>query len=257
MQVRRFAPSEALAPFVRVFEIVEARDTVTRVLMPEPSAIVGLRYRGESTSIERSAAHHVPDAVLTGPRVSARTMRTSAGGGIVLAKLREAGAPRFFGEPMDRLLDATVALDELLPAREVAGASSRIASAGSDPERIAILEQLLRGRARPVAPDPLVARALRAIHDAPASIRIGALARALEVSQDTLEARFRRVVGMSPKQLASVLRLRRAVDPTRREPSLARRSVEAGYYDQSHFARHFRAVTGVAPSRLLGTDELC
>lgn len=257
MQVRRFAPSAALAPWVRVLEIVEARDPVTRVLMPEPNAIVGLRYRGESTLVERCSERRVPDAVLTGPRLSARTMRTSAGGAIVLAKLHEAGGARFFTEPMDRFFESTLALDVLVPARDVERASARLACAESDAERIAILEQLLLARARPVAPDPIVARALRAIHDAPGSIRIGALARALEVSQDTLEARFHRVVGMAPKKLASLLRLRRALDPSHRSPSLAGRSIAAGYCDQSHFVRHFRAVTGVPPSQLLGTGELC
>lgn len=42
-----------------------------------------------------------------------------------------------------------------------------------------------------------------------------------------------------------------------RGASLTRLSAEAGYFDQSHFIREFRAVTGEAPGRFFGNGDHC
>ena len=68
---------------------------------------------------------------------------------------------------------------------------------------------------------------------------------------------FRRIVGASPKQYASIVQLREAVDDRANQPSYADVALEAGFYDQAHFNRRFRAATGRSPTQLLDTDELC
>jgi transcriptional regulator GlxA family with amidase domain len=135
-------------------------------------------------------------------------MWTSAGGGTVLATFHEAGAAPFFAEPLHELFGATVALGELVSRAEVERVSSRVADAADHTERVAIVERFLVARQGARGPDPIVAEAARAIRAASGSIRIGTLAARLSIGQDRLEKRFRRAVGASPKQLASILRLR-------------------------------------------------
>jgi DNA-directed RNA polymerase specialized sigma24 family protein len=50
-------------------------------------------------------------------------------------------------------------------------------------------------------------------------------------------------VGASSKQLATILRLRRAIQASRQGESLTRLSIDAGYFDQPHFVREFRSYT--------------
>jgi len=83
------------------------------------------------------------------------------------------------------------------------------------------------------------------------------LARDLGVSQEVLEKRFRRRVGATPKQFASILRFRRAIAVHRPGRDLGSLALEAGYYDQAHFNRQFRFVTGSAPGALLTSEEYC
>jgi methylphosphotriester-DNA--protein-cysteine methyltransferase len=97
----------------------------------------------------------------------------------------------------------------------------------------------------------VVAAAVRAIVEARGALRIRELARRLAISQDPLEKRFRRAVGMSPKQLARLVRIRHAIAAYRPGMSLARLAIAAGFYDQAHFHRELRAVTGEAPGRFL------
>ncbi|MCI0573186.1 MAG: helix-turn-helix domain-containing protein [Myxococcaceae bacterium] len=249
------APSARLAPFVRAFMVVEVRDETWRVRLPEPGLVLGVRYRGSASVLAGDASARLPDLTLTGLAGTARRMRTAAGGGVVLAMFHPAGATQFFAEPLHELFDATVALDQLVQRGDVDRVASQVADAADHAERVAALEAFLVARMRPQQPDRLVATAVGAIHEARGGIRIGALAKALAISQDPLEKRFRRVVGASPKQFASLLRLRYVVDAYRPGASLTRLALDAGYFDQSHFIREFRAVTGEAPGRFLRVGE--
>ncbi|WP_243303788.1 helix-turn-helix domain-containing protein [Geothrix oryzisoli] len=259
MQVHSFAPGEALAPFVRAFEIIEVGAAMEKLLVPETGLILGFRYSGSSSLVDGPARAIVPDQVVTGLRATARRMLTSAGSGIILAKFRAGAAGAFFDPPLQQLFGATVALEELMDPREVEAASARIRAAWTHRERVDALEQfLLRRRARKAwQADPLVGAALRAIHADPGAMRVGPLARDLGLSVDGLEKRFRRGVGASPKQLASLLRLRRALRAHRQGSPLTQLALEAGYYDQAHFIRQVVAAVGMAPRAFLHTSEFC
>src|SRR6185369_7130580 len=117
--MKSVAPSPVLAPFVRDFMLVEVREEVTRVRLPEPGLVLGVRYRGSASLLDGAAATRLPDVPLTGMVSSARRMRTSVGGGIILARFRPGGAAQVFAEPLHELFGMTVALDELLPRAEV------------------------------------------------------------------------------------------------------------------------------------------
>lgn len=257
MRVTSFRPRDRLAPFVRQFTIVETEEEATRSLVPDGAVVAGFRFGGSACLLENGSATLVPDATLAGMRDTVRRMRTSRGGGVVLAMFREGGAAAFLGAPLHELFGATVALDCLLPPREVAAAASRVAAAADHARRIAAFEEFLLLRLDGSRVDPLVTAAVRAIHADPGSVRIAPLAAALGISQDRLEKRFRRAVGASPKRLASILRMRRAVESYRSGASLTRVAADAGYFDQSHFNRAFRSATGEPPQRFFGSDEHC
>jgi AraC-like DNA-binding protein len=254
MEQRAILPSVRLAPFVRAFEVVEAPAEARSARFPDPGLVLGFRYRGAAALLEGTAARPLPDAAVTGMRNTVRRIHTAAGGGIVVVKFREGGAVTFLDVPLHELFGKVAPLDALAPPAEVDRVLSRIAEATSDAERVAHLETFLLARHRPRAPDPVVGAALAAIQAGPGRIRIGALARSLHLGQDALEKRFRRVVGTSPKQLASLLRLRRAVQAHLRGAPLSSVPYRAGYFDQSHFVREFRATTGEAPRRFFEGD---
>ncbi|MBS2014187.1 MAG: AraC family transcriptional regulator [Deltaproteobacteria bacterium] len=229
--------------------LVDVSEDVTRLRLPEAGFVLGIRHRGAASIVARGGETRLPSASLTGVAGVARRMRTVAGGAVVLARFRPGGAARVFAEPLHLVGDAVVALEDLVPRRDVDRLRQRIAEARDDHGRVEVLETFFTSRLRSEASDPFVAHALEALDARPGGIRIKDLARELGISQDVLERRFRRVVGATPKQLASLLRLRRAIDAHRHSISLSRLAVEAGYFDQSHFNRELRAITGETPSR--------
>ena len=83
-------------------------------------------------------------------------------------------------------------------------------------------------------------------------VRIDQAAAEAGISERTLRRRFAAAVGLSPKTFARVRRLRRAcVLSLEAGARLAPVSAEAGYADQSHFIRDFKALTGTLPSGFL------
>jgi AraC-like DNA-binding protein len=225
MRATTCAPGPALAPFVHHYTVVETAEAATRVLIPDTGLVLGLRYGGAARECDpggRGDDPWLPDAVLTGVRDTARRMHTTAGGGIVLATFRAGGAGAPLAAPPDELFGASVALELLLPRADV---------------------------------DPVAAAAAAAIHAAHGAVHVGELARTLAVSRDRLEQRFRRAVGAPPKRFAALVRLRRALALHRAGASLTRAALDAGYADQSHVVRAFRACTGEPPGRFLRTTE--
>ena len=252
--VRALAPSAALAPYVRRLEIVETSAPMTRTLLPETGLILGVRYAGQSM-VDGSAVPLAP-AVLTGLRVKARRMETPPGGGVVVAKFTATGAAAFLDLPLHHLFGTIVPLEQLLPALEVERLVAEVCRASDVSQRVAALERFLVARLRPRL-DRLVIEATRLLRLSPGDARIAAVARGLGVSQEVLEKRFRQQVGGTPKQFASILRFRRAVGAHRPERDLGRLALEAGYYDQAHFNRQFRAITGSSPRALLASEKYC
>jgi len=71
-----------------------------------------------------------------------------------------------------------------------------------------------------------------------------------------LERKFQKQIGVSPKQLAKVIRLQSALEMllNNEADSLTTIAYESEYYDQAHFIKDFREFTGVSPGDFL-TDK--
>jgi len=257
MRVKNFKPGPLLAPFVRTFTVIEAPMDTTRALIPELGAVLGFRYRGHSEQLETGTPVRLPDMVFTGIRETVRHMRTSAGGGIVIAALRETGFAELFTQSPHELAGTSIPLEELVSRSETERIAAAIRNATDDEARVSLVERFLLARRLHRRADTLVSAAVRAIHMTHGSTRIAALASQLDISQDRLEKRFRHRVGLSPKRIASIVRLRHAIGLHRPGLPLAQLSADAGYFDQSHFIREFKSILGQTPQRFFDTPEHC
>jgi methylphosphotriester-DNA--protein-cysteine methyltransferase len=73
------------------------------------------------------------------------------------------------------------------------------------------------------------------------------------ISQNHLLTQFKRMVGISPKALARLYRLKhvlRSIDPTQAVDWM-QIVYQSGYYDQAHFSKDFQAFTGHSPTNYL------
>jgi AraC-like DNA-binding protein len=225
--------------------------------LPEPGLVLGLRYRGWASELDPSGHRLLPANTVAGMRTAARRMRTSADGGTVIVKFRELGAATFLGTSLHVLGGRTLPLTDVTPTPAALGElSGRLARAADDEARVSLVQRFLAAHPRHRWHDRVVLDAVEVLRSED-GVRVAELARRLRISQDALEKRFRSLVGLPPKQFASLLRLREAVKAASEGASLSRSSHDAGFADQSHFTRAFRAMAGDAPQRLLRSGELC
>jgi len=151
----------------------------------------------------------------------------------------------------NELLDRDADFDEL----SVAGAAElaeALARARDFAQRRALVARFLqRAPARHRSVDPRVERATRLLAHAEETASIAALSAELGLGERQLERLFHEHVGLRPKLFARVLRLQRAVTLVRRPlKNQAELAALAGYADEPHLLREFRALSGVTPRAL-------
>lgn len=83
------------------------------------------------------------------------------------------------------------------------------------------------------------------------------IAHALGVSHGHLDREFSRVVGLSPRVLARLLRMRRLLEAIDVHEAVRWGDLAAtlGWYDQAHLIRDFKRHTGVTPSKYLAAQR--
>jgi AraC-like DNA-binding protein len=96
------------------------------------------------------------------------------------------------------------------------------------------------------------AAAVRALEADPVR-RIAGIADELGITHAHLDREFVRVVGLTPRALARLLRLRRVLDRIDIHSTVSWTDLAAawGWFDHSHFVRDFKRHTGVTPSAYL------
>jgi AraC-like DNA-binding protein len=253
-----FEPSERLRPYVRSIVVMHTRDEATRPVLPAAGLMLGIRFAGSTALVSGdSSVKALASAGLAGMRTTLRRMRTSAGGGVVVAQFHELGAARFFDPSLHELFGSITPLSDIASRPLLAEIEERLAGAATHAARAGLVDEFLCRSFRERSDDALVREAARVIRRTHGVVRIGALARDLGISQDALEKRFRRVAGASPKQLASIARFRSVVAGFERGETLTALAHRAGYFDQSHLIREFRSFTGEAPEAFLSARLHC
>ncbi len=135
-----------------------------------------------------------------------------------------------------------------------------------DPDRMLdLVEDHLRATAAEVTPRlERSARAVEMLEQDP-TMPVARIAATLGISHGHLDREFRRTVGLGPRALARLLRVRRLLESidVRAGVDWADRAAALGWVDQAHLIRDFRRHTGVTPTRYvraqvasLAPDEL-
>lgn len=219
-------------------------------MLPDTSLIMGFRYRGMTSYLTHAVDNALPFAVVAGLRKSIQLMRDGNDTANLLVVFHPAGAAAFLREPLHELFGEVLSLKEMKGYKQLNAVEDRLCEARTDRKRIQVIEQFLLSRLHQEAGDPLVAAAVEMIKGYHGKIRIEDLSRRLFISIDAFEKRFRRATGASPRRFANIVRMHTAINNLQNHP-IVKVALEAGYYDQSHFAKDFKLFTGKTPAEFL------
>lgn len=247
MQANTYIPCDLLQPWVKAIVITETTDENTYKVLPDTGLVIGFQYKGKLTYVHDGKSIALEPSGFSGLHDTYRIFRNSANIGTCLVYFKEGGAVPFFRQPLHELFRESISLESFMLRSELLIVEEQLCEAQTEAQRIEVIEQFLIARMRPVMPDKLVLSALAVIHKSKGNIRIRELASALHTSQSPLEKRFRQVVGASPKKFASIVRLKHAIQQYNPQDLLTNLGYEAGFYDQAHFIKEFKAFTGQTP----------
>jgi AraC-like DNA-binding protein len=255
MKVEKFLPSPVLLPFVREFLIIESDlDTCSKTI-PDTSMTMAFRYKGQIMRMEGEKKWTLPDTAIAGLRKSVRQFVYTAHTANLLVIFTPGGINAFSRLPAHELFEKQISTDNLFLTADLNEVLERLAEAPGNQQRIDIIQSFLLQRLKNNKPDALILNALFSIRQHGGIIKIKDLAASLYISQDAFEKRFRITVGSTPKQYASIVRLRRLITAYPSYSSLTDASYEAGYFDQSHFIKDFRLFTGQTPKDFFRSPE--
>ncbi|HEX6883922.1 MAG TPA: AraC family transcriptional regulator [Planctomycetota bacterium] len=243
------APTNALRPFVTALWASDegaSGGAGREHVLPTGAAHLVVRVRGAPLRVFRGPEDRTGTlcarALLGGPRAT-HYVRALAGAGSYGAQFAPDGMAALLGLDADELAGRHSPLADLWggAARE---AEERLAEARSPEAGLEVLEGLLLARLARLRPNPpLVAEALAAFAR---GASVAEAVRASGRSHRSFVELFRRAVGLAPKVHCRVQRLQRVL--ARPRGSLGVLALAAGYSDQAHLTREFRALTGLTPS---------
>jgi AraC-like DNA-binding protein len=193
-----------------------------------------------------------PDCFIGGLHNRSFRVEPEHQGAILISVNFKPHCARFFiPDKLNLFKNKIVRLDEVYKRKDLAGIDDP-GNESSIEKAINTIEKFLlkvyRNR-----PDSPVERALSGITSSNGFINITQLAQHSCLSPSQLRKRFNEEVGMSPKEYSKIVRVNCISQILAAEPTLhlTELTYRLGYFDQAHFIKDFKSVTGISPKKYL------
>ena len=257
MQYQTFTPPIELADVVEHFWVVEnpvALDAHRELLIPNgrPTILICIGDPGIRIEVDGTSRPNASNAagLITRPII----LEQSGVSSYVGAQLKPWGLSQL-GFPS--LVDDCQRLKTLIGRERTTAIILRCSSEPFGKSRTVPLIDLLRSLTSSCTQSHLdeIQAAIQAIDEQAGLVEVEALSAGLKISYDRLYRRFKSMLGLSPKQYASIIRFYGFTTGLLKDDlgSLAQLASLQGYYDQAHAAREFKRYTGVSQGRFRQT----
>ncbi|NJP93894.1 AraC family transcriptional regulator [Nonomuraea sp. FMUSA5-5] len=251
----------ALAPFVVRSSDYELGPVAVHRGLPSSTLSITIPRSGavEIGWLGRPGSGRRFQAAVAGLHLGAAELRQRGGARGVWVTLSPLGAVALLGVPASELAGDVVELADVAPA--MAELPERLAGCGSWPQRRALVENaLLAGLVRNEerAGGPALGAVLAALS---ATARVEEAARALGWSRRYLSRTVRAACGVTAKEYQRLLRFEAArgdlvAGARAGAVSLAAVAAGAGFADQAHLTREWRAMAGCTPAAWLRAEGM-
>lgn len=253
MDYRILLPPENLQPFVKYFWVLESNNTVDSTVMFSPLAdgCPGIMFQQpEKGSFYLEENKQLPGIFLYGQTVQPAKMYLNGKLHTVGICLQPHALQSVFGIDAHELTSTCIDLGLVQHKKERHLQEQLVAAASIEEEINLIAASLLNSAQRnSERQDTVTGFAIREILHGKGEVSFAALQKQLQLSERTLERRFKQSIGISAKLFSRICRFQEALTQLRRNnyQKLSDIAYENGYADQSHFIRSFKEFTGVSP----------
>jgi len=235
-----------LQPYIECFRIVESASCCVNRILPGVAQVIALRLKGWVSYLNGKSDELLPAFSISGLRNTPRLIQYGEGAVNLLIQFRPGGLNGFLKMPAHTLFNESLPLGCVFAPDSLARLEDQLGEALDIKACIAAAEQFLLSHLS-VQQDHLIWGVTKHIQDTGGILSIRELAAAFYISHDALEKRFRKMVGTSPKQFASLVRLKNITQLRAPKPDFTEMALNAGFFDQAHFNKAFKQFTGQTP----------
>ena len=261
MDYQTYAPVEELQPFIKCFWTLEdltGEKTERQRVIPDGCMEMIFHYGDPyKQHFDDGSCLIQPRCFVFGQITRYLEIEPTGISGVLSARFRPDGLVPFLTIPVAVLENKAVDLIELFGG-DGEKLEADVLKAPDNSYRIKIIETFFLSRLTvPETIDSITKQCVDVIIKSGGQVGMTELSEQLNINRRSMERKFMSIIGMSPKQLARVVRLQATVKmlEQRKFISLTSLAYENGYYDQAHFIRDFKDFTGISP-KLFFADNL-
>lgn len=174
--------------------------------------------------------------------------------GIFSVRFHPNGFLPFATMPIKEMENTAVPLEKLF-GNDGLEMEQRVLNVHSTLEKIRVVESFLLNRLTDADTiDRIVKSTVETILTANGQLSIDELSKQTNISRRQLERKFSTAIGLSPKQLSKTIRLQATLKMllNKKVTSLTALAYRNEYYDQAHFIKDFKELTGFTPKQFYG-----
>lgn len=253
MTYTTFEPQPDWAPFINCYWTLEAekQDNPERQRIVPDGCMEMIFHHGDKYKQYTDGDAYIvqPSCFVFGQITKPLYIEPTGKTGIFAVRFQAEGFMPFATMPLNAMENRAVPLGELF-GQEGLSLQKKILSAPTTEKRIAIIEGfLLASLIDAKQLDRTIKESVRLVMEVKGQLSIDELSESVNISKRQLERKFSAIIGVSPKQLAKIVRLQATLkmllkDDFKNFTTIAH---ENNYYDQAHFIKEFKEFTGVSP----------
>ncbi|MFA7445785.1 MAG: helix-turn-helix transcriptional regulator [Flavobacteriaceae bacterium] len=259
MNYQTFEPNKDLDLLIKCYWILESPKEKTpekQTIVPDGCMEMIFHYGDLYKQYTENGSIIQPRCFVIGQLTRPLEIEPTGKTGIFAVRFYPDGFLPFATVPIKEMENRAVSLVELF-GEEGKNIESRILNTDSVSDRINLVEDFLKSRlTNKEMIDHIVKSTVETILTANGQLSVDELSRETNITRRQLERKFSSVIGLSPKQLSKTIRLQAVLKIllSKKFTNLTTLAHENEYYDQSHFIKDFKELTGFTPKEFYGNN---
>jgi len=260
MIYQTFEPGQELSTIIKCYWTLESPEEKTpekQTIVPDGCMEMIFHY-GDMYSqyLENGNKLIQPRCFVFGQLTRPLEIEPTGETGIFSVRFHHNGFLPFATMPLKEMENKAVSLEKLF-GEDGQIIEQKIIDAKSTIERINLIETFLLNRLKDFKTiDRIVKSTVETILTANGQLSIDELSKKMNINRRQLERKFSSAIGLSPKQLSKTIRLQATLHRllNKKFTSLTALGYENEYYDQAHFIKDFKELTGYTPGEFYGNN---
>jgi len=251
-------PNSVLSQYIRHYWVLEASDSdgeVCERVIPTGNIELMFHYKKPFIIKGEGKGKEQPRTIISGISSGYSDVTTRGESGVIAVTFYPHGACNFFKFPLLEIENLSLSLSDIW-SDKVRYIEEQIEEAETLASRISIIERFLSGYLTPVYNNEIkiLKTGISIINGCKGQITTTQLSSKLYLSGKSLERKFSAFLGKTPKQFIKIVRFQEVVRSlsTPGRKSLTDLAYENGYFDQAHFIKDFKSLSGYTPGEFIG-----